>query len=245
VALTTGTATGRPFATLYRVTGVLHSGSVELNRTTLLTHLDKLAAGLDLPGAASVLVLAVHYPAAAPEVAAALDRRVTSLTPGLRAWSWRELSPELYIVILLDSVSLYVTLILMFTVIGVIMINIVTMSVLERTREYGVRLALGESPRRILWGLVTETCLLCLASAAVGVVLGEGLTWLMHTRGIDLGVDQVQVAGVLGQAVIYGDFTLLAPVFSVATVLGFSLLGSLYPAWRIHRLRPVDALRFS
>jgi ABC-type lipoprotein release transport system permease subunit len=244
VALTTGTAKGRAFASLYRVAGVIHGGSSDVNRSALITHLDKLSAGLDVPGAASAVVLAVGHPDRAPEVAADLDRRVALATPGLRVWSWRELSPELYLLILLDSASLFVTLFLVIMVVGVILMNVVTMSVMERTREYGVRLALGESPRRIMWGLVAETLLLALVAGAAGCVLGEAGTWVLHVYGIDLGVDQIEVAGVLGNAVIYGDASWSGLFFSLGTVVGFSVLGSLYPAWRIHRLQPVVALRF-
>jgi ABC-type lipoprotein release transport system permease subunit len=245
VALTTGTAEGRTFASLYRVAGVVHCGSSDVNRTMLITHLDKLAAGLDVPGAATSVVLAVDRAGDAPVVAAALDERLASSTPILRAWSWRELSPELYVLILLDSASLLVTLILVVMVVGVILMNVVTMTVMERTREYGVRLALGESPARLMRCVLTETLLLALVFGAIGATLGEGLTWLLHEYGVDLGVDQIEVAGVLGNAVIYGDFSVFGVVFSLATVTGFSVLGALYPAWRIHRLSPVAALRFT
>ena len=245
LALTTGTAAGRSFASLYRVAGVVHSGSSELNRSMLLTQVDKLAAGLDVPGAASAVVLALDDPTRAPQAAADLDPRVRAIGPELRAWSWRDLSPELYLFVQLDSASLLITVTLVTTVVGVILMNVVTMAVLERTREYGVRMAVGESPRRILWSLVAEMLLLSLLAGACGVAVGEVATWVLHVRGVDLGVDQVELAGVLANAVIHGDFSWFGPLYAQGTVMAFSVLGTLPPAWRIHRLRPVDALRFT
>lgn len=244
VALSTGTAEGRTFASLYRVAGLLQCGSQDLNRTVLLTQIDKLSAGLDLPGAASALVVAVTHVDRAPEVALALDASLRTRLPTLRAWSWRDLSPELYLFVLLDAASLYITLALLVMVVGIILMNVVTMSVLERTREYGVRLALGESPARIMWGLVAEVFLLAVVSCAVGAALGEAGNLALHTWGIDLGLGQIEVAGTLQAAVLYSDLTWSGLLFSVCTVTLFSVAGSLYPAWRIHRLSPVVALRF-
>ena len=245
VALTTGTAEGRSFGALYRVAGLVRCGAADVNRSMLITHLSTLSAGLDVPGAATSLVLAVHHPERAPEVAAGLDARVAQAAPGLRAWSWRDLSPELYVLLELDGVSLLVTLLLMITVVGVILMNVVTMSVMERTREYGVRLALGESPARIMWGLVAESLLLSLLAGAAGAVLGEAAVWALHRHGIPLGMEAIQVAGVMGDAVIRGDFSWFGLAFALGTVSGYAVLGALYPAWRIHRLLPVNALKFT
>jgi len=244
VALTTGTADGRSFASLYRVVGLIRTGSLDINRTFALTHRDKLARGLGAPGGASAVVVAIDDREAAPHVAGAITRAWEGRLSGLRALPWQTLSPELVLFIQIDQGSLLVMLAMMIMVVGVIVANIVTMSVMERTREYGVRLALGESPSRIAWGLVVETQLLGLAAGALGGLVGEALNLTYQVHGIDFGMGEIETTGVLISTVYHTEVTLYGVVFSLVTVLGFSLLGSLYPAWRIRRLRPVDALRF-
>ena len=244
VALMTGTARGRSFASLYRVVGVIKTGSLEINRTFAVTHYAKLASGLEIAGAATNVVLAVDDVEAAPELVASLDVRISGALPNLRALSWKELSPELDLFVKLDQGSLLVMLALLVMVVGVILANVVTMSVMERTREYGVRLALGESPGRITMGLIVETFLLALVACAVGAAIGEALNYHYMMAGIDFGMGEMETTGVVIQSVFYSQITLYGFVFSVGTVMGFSVIGAIYPAWRIRRLNPVDALRF-
>jgi len=244
VALTTGTAKGRAFASLYRVVGLVKTGSLDINRTFALTHMDKLSAGLEMNGGASAVVLAVEDIEGASDEAEKLGRRLEAAAIGLSALSWRELSPELDVYVKLDQGSLLVTLALLIMIVGVILANVVTMSVMERTREFGVRMAVGESPGRIALGLVTEMALLALLSGGVGTVLGEAFNWYFAVHGYDLGMGEVSITGVVLTTVYHTELTIFGVLFSVGTVLVYALLGSLYPALRIHRLRPVEAIRF-
>jgi len=244
VALTTGTARGRAFASLYRVVGLVKTGSLDINRTFALTHMDKLSAGLETYGGASAIVLAIEDLEGASDVAHSLGARIDAVGLELSALSWRELSPELDVYIKLDQGSLLVTLALLIMIVGVILANVVTMSVMERTREFGVRMAVGESPGRIAFGLVTEMVLLALLSGAAGTALGEAFNWYFSMHGYDLGMGEMSVTGVVLSTVYYTELTLYGVVFSIGTVLVYAVLGSIYPALRIHRLRPVDAIRF-
>ncbi len=244
VALTTGTARGRAFASLYRVVGLVKTGSLDINRTFALTHMDKLSVGLETNGGASSVVLAIEDLEGASDVAAELGHRLDSAGLGLAALSWRQLSPELDVYVKLDQGSLLITLALLIMIVGVILANVVTMSVMERTREFGVRMAVGEPPGRIAFGLVTEMVLLALLSGALGTVLGEAFNWYYAVNGYDLGMGEMSITGVVLSTRYYTELTLYGVVFSVGTVLAYAVLGSIYPALRIHRLRPVDAIRF-
>ena len=244
VAVNSGTARGRPFAALYRVAGLVKTGSLELNRTVALTHLDKLASSLEIPGAATAIVVAVHDLDSADTVAADIDHAMGGSFSGLRALSWRQLSPELDIFVKIDQGSMLVMLALLVMIVGVIVANVVTMSAMERTREYGVRLALGEPPNRISVGLLAETMLMCLLAAGIGALIGEGLNYYYQVNGIDFGMGEIETTGVVLNTVYHCEMTLYGLLYSVGTVVGFSLVGAVYPAWRIRRLQPVDALRF-
>ena len=243
VALTTGTARGRTFASLYRVTGIVKTGSLDINRTFAVTHYDKLAAGLETPGAASAVVVSVEDIENADDVAEHIDESLADLG-GLVAMSWRQLAPELDLYVKIDQGSLLVMLLLMIMIVGVILANVVTMAVMERTREYGVRLALGEPPSRITWGLITEVALLALVSSLIGAAIGEAFNYHYMVHGIDFGMGEIETAGVVFSSLIYTELTLYGLVFSVGTVVFFAVLGAVFPALRIRRLRPVEALRF-
>ncbi len=244
VALTSGTSQGRPFASLYKVVGLVKTGSTEINRTFSLTYYDKLAAGLELPGAASFVVLAVDDPDAASSIAASLNKKLATQAPETVALGWAELSPEMDIFVKIDQGSMLVMLGLLVAIIGVILANIVTMSVMERTREYGVRLAVGESHRRIVIGLIVEIALLALTFSLIGAAIGEAGNFYFASHPIDFGMGEFETTGVIIETKYPTVPTLYGFLFSVGTVVFFAVAGALYPAWRVRKLRPVDALRF-
>ena len=243
VALTTGAAEGRSYGALFRVVGLVKTGSVDINRTFAITHSDKLAKGLGVEGCVTGYVLAVDDLDDADGITAGVQERLDDVD-GVVALSWRQLSPEMDIFVKIDQGSLLVMLALFVMIVGVILANVVTMSVMERTREYGVRMAVGESPGRITAGLVAEIAILSILASAVGSVIGGALNMYYGAVGLDFGMGEMETTGVVIDSIYNTEITLYGFVFSIGTVVGFSLLGALFPAWRIRRLRPVDALRF-
>ena len=110
---------------------------------------------------------------------------------------------------------------------GVGVIGIMLISVTERTREIGIRKAVGATRREILWQFLVEASFLTFLGAAVGLLAGWGL------------------------AEVVARFTPLPaaiPLWSVAAALGMAaltgMLFGLLPAYRASRLEPVDALRY-
>jgi len=244
VALTTGTAKGRIFASLYRVVGTVKTGNLDINRTFALTHYHKLARGLDIPGAATTVVLALDDLDGADRITSRIDSRLAGDMPRLDALSWRELIPEMDMFVKIDQGSMMIMLALMVMIVGVILANVVTMSVMERTREYGIRLAMGESPGRITAGLITETGILAGVSCAIGAAIGEALNLYYSVEGIDFGMGEIEAAGVVLNSVYYTEINWYGLFFSAGLVLFFAVAGSLIPAWRIRLLKPVEAIRF-
>jgi putative ABC transport system permease protein len=115
---------------------------------------------------------------------------------------------------------------------GIGIMNIMLVSVTERTREIGLRKALGARKRDILIQFLTESSLLSL----LGGIIGIGLGWL-----ISFIVGQIAAAsGTPFNPLITFDAILLATVFSTAVGLFFGL----YPANRAANLEPVEALRY-
>lgn len=120
---------------------------------------------------------------------------------------------------------------------GVGIMNIMLVSLIERTREIGILKALGMKSRTVLMIFLGESVILGLIGGFVGVVGGWGLSNL---------VTWVLGSGVLGVGGNFGLTPLLSPLVVVGALcfgVGISVIFALYPAWRASKLRPVDALR--
>ncbi|MEZ4414168.1 MAG: ABC transporter permease [Gemmatimonadota bacterium] len=133
---------------------------------------------------------------------------------------WDRISTILYVAFpTLVAISLIVG--------GIVIMNIMLVSVMERTREIGVRKAIGARQRDILAQVLIESSTLSLFGAGLGVAIGVGLSWL------------VRAVTPLPAAVAV-KWVVVAVVLGVAT----GVIAGVYPARRAARLDPVDALRY-
>lgn len=117
------------------------------------------------------------------------------------------------------SVSLFVA------ALGIL--NIMSTSVLERTREIGVRKALGGTESEILLQFLLEASFISIAGGLAGLLLGSGVS--------------ITIARLTGFPML-PSVSLIVLGLVVAILVG--LVSGLYPAWRAARLRPVEALRY-
>ena len=110
---------------------------------------------------------------------------------------------------------------------GVGIMNIMLVSVTERTREIGLRMAVGARSRDILRQFLVEAVVLCLAGGAMGILLGHGGSHLVRLfLHWPIGTSLAAIAS----AVLVSA--------SVGILFGY------YPAWKASRLDPIDALRY-
>jgi putative ABC transport system permease protein len=115
---------------------------------------------------------------------------------------------------------------------GINIMNIMLVTVTERTREIGVRRAIGANPTSILTQFLLESALIALAGGVIGVLGGLGLAW----------------ATAMLLTKMLGNWNLHIEAWSIALGLGLSVstgvLFGMFPAWRAARLDPVEALRY-
>ena len=110
---------------------------------------------------------------------------------------------------------------------GVGIMNIMLVSVTERTREIGLRMAVGARSRDILRQFLIESVVLCISGGIMGILLGHGMS--------------LMIAGVLGWPIEASPQAIVAAVIVSATV---GILFGFYPAWKASRLDPIEALRY-
>ena len=118
----------------------------------------------------------------------------------------------------ITSISLFVG--------GIGVMNIMFVSVTERTREIGIRKAIGAKRRSILVQFLFESAAICLTGGLIGVVLSFGVASLINKLLLPASVSL--------------PIVLVALLVSLAT----GVLSGIIPAWRASRLNPIDALRY-
>jgi putative ABC transport system permease protein len=120
---------------------------------------------------------------------------------------------------------------------GIGIMNIMIVSLIERTREIGILKALGMKSRTVLSIFLAESLIIGLIGGILGIIAGWGLARV--------------VAVIVERMFQVGSGLTLNPVFTPEVLLGalafgigVSVIFALYPAWRASKLKPVDALRY-
>jgi len=232
---------GSVAATVLPVVGIFASGNPELDRHVvqlpLATFQDVFGMGED---GHAIVVSGPNYESI-PATKAAV-RAQLGAHRGLVVLDWEELIPGLKQLIQTDMVQNWITYIALILIVTLSIMNTFLMSVLERTREFGIMLALGASPLRIGTTVMLESVLLTLLGLAIGIAVGGGIAVYFYFEGFTFpGMKEIYAQfGLPGE--IHPKLSFTSFTLGPAVILVFTLLAALYPALRIRKLQPVEAI---
>lgn len=243
---TTTDAKGEIVSEIARVSGIFATGVSEIDTGLVLLPIDRvrklLAYGAD---EATLLAVMLREQRKAGLLRERLEQRLGG--PEREVLSWRQTQADLAGMITLDSSSNYISQFLVALLIAAGVLNTLLMSVLERSREFGVMLAIGMSARQLFRLVMVESVWLALIGLTMGVLLTAPWYWYLDTYGIDfsgmIGGEDYTVSGVLIDPIIRIRLHTASISAILATVFGLALLSGLYPAWRAGRIPPIESLR--
>lgn len=229
-------------ALVAEVVGTFSSGQAQIDRALMQIPIDDFRAAWDLAADdVHTLVIIASSVAASEAIARGL---VPEEAGRWRALDWRELMPEAVQTIDIKFVGTLLFFGLIAIIVTFSIVNTFMMTVFERTPEFGMLMAIGMRPGRIMGQL----CLEALYLAAVGIAVGIGLSLAMMLPlaqfGMPLPAGATEVLAQFNMPDrMYPSFSLGAALAAAVIMLIGTQVAALLPALRIRRMRPVEALR--
>ncbi len=232
---------GRPAQAAFVVCGTFRTGVMELDQAWVEVPLAESQRLLNLKDEVTQVALLLDAMEKSLPVARALD---AELPADLEVLAWEQALKELFDAIVLDDAGMYLMMAIIFIIVAIGIFNAVLMSVVERTREFGVMMALGQNSMQLFAVVLTEAVILAVVSAIFGVIVGLGLHAWVLSVGIDIGAmaGDYQIAGIVMEGKIYSKLTAWIVTKWTLVVMGLVLAAAIYPALRAARLNPLEAM---
>ncbi len=225
----------------FHVKGLLDTGAEEIDKgAVFITH--KAAQVLfAMDDKTSEIAIRLKDVEEAQHVSSLIHQELNS--SDLEVLPWQEISTVLEQWIEFDNGFIYLIVIVVMIVVATGILNTVLMGVLERTREFGILLALGTKRKQILSMVAWESLFLGIIGSFSGAILGIILTIYFAKTGIDLSMFTGALSSSYLNPYIYPVSEKEHITISIALVLTVSVLVSIYPAWHAANLKPVEAIR--
>jgi ABC-type lipoprotein release transport system permease subunit len=227
---------------LFRIKGLFDSGSPDYDKGVVIANIECVREIGALHGMHDLVIKTTGR--RTPEQ---IQKQLkTSLADSLKVLTWRDLSSSLVTMTTFNNASLILVSVILFVVISLGILNTFLVAVFERTKEFGVMMALGTPGASVIKVVLWEAFFLGLASSILGIFVAI-LIISYHSRfGFDL-------RPLVGQNLSVGNFQIGLTVYPVidwvgavkATVVTWMIvvIATFYPAFRASRLKPAEAIR--
>ena len=234
-------ADGSIGADRFAVAGVFETG---------IKRIDGFVAQMPLASAQALYAFQGRFTEIAARVQEAdrLDEVVGTLQDRLQGRNvevlgWPALMPSLVQMIAFHDAVAYIVIFVVFVVVAAGIVNTILMSVLERSREFGVMLALGTPSNRIVWLVLLETAILAGLGYLLGLVLGLSLTGYFGSQGLDFSAYIKAMDTMPGlSGIVYPTIEFQRLVVIGVVVVSVALLAAALPAWKAGGNSPLEAM---
>ncbi len=220
----------------FLVTGIFNTGLYEFDNSTALVAIGVAQKLFGLEGRASYIQVKLADIFAAPATG---ERIKAVLPPAVYITTWMDLNKSLFSALKLEKNIMFLTITLIVIVAALNIIATLILMVMEKTRDIGILMAIGATPRTINRIFFIQGALIGVIGTALGVALGLGWCALANAfELIKIPVDIYQIS--------YVPFRMrpldLAAIVGVTLLISF--VSTLFPARRAARIDPVVALKY-
>ncbi|MET0028708.1 MAG: FtsX-like permease family protein [Candidatus Thiodiazotropha sp.] len=231
---------GAMIAESFSLVGIITSGEMGLDSGMAITSLSTLQEMLDMSGQVTTYAINVND-AQLPELTEKLRHSLAD--EPLEIMPWYEMFPVMNEWVTLHNGFLYIFLGVVLFIILAGELNTLLLSMLDRTREFGVLMAIGTTRHQIGLLLIAEAGIIGLIGIVLGTLLGYLIILLTGLVGIDLSILLGSTSRFYVDPLIYPQLKLDDLGITALAIFVASVISGIYPAWRASLLQPVEAIR--
>ena len=224
---------------VYQIVGITESGDDATDRTACYLHIDDAQELFVLEGRAHEIVVIVSNINQVSKITDAIETRLNNST--LEVAPWQVVAKSFYRAMKADQQGDAISRWVIMLIVAIGVLNTVLMSVLERTREYGVLKAVGTKPTQIFWLVICEVVVIAIGSICVGVLLGVLSNYLLSIYGITY--PEAITFGGMKFTTLYAEVNVRCLIIPAITVMLSATIVSLFPAIKAARIMPATAMR--
>ncbi|MEJ2620348.1 MAG: ABC transporter permease [Candidatus Thiodiazotropha sp.] len=231
---------GAMIAESFTMVGIITSGEMGLDSGMAITSLSTLQEMVDMQGLVTTFVINVDE-RQLPSLTASLDRALAGAS--LEIMPWHTMFPVMKEWVTLHNGFLYLFLGIVLFIVLAGELNTLLLSMLDRTREFGILMAIGTTRHQIAFLMAVEAVMIGIIGILLGTLLGYLIILLTSMIGIDLSILLGSTSRFYVDPLIYPQLKLDHLGITAGAILAASILSGIYPAWRASLLQPVEAIR--
>ena len=222
-------------ATVVKIKGIFSSGQDDFDRSSIQIPLKTFQDVYTMDGSVHKVVAIADSLGDVDKIKTEIRPRLKGLNPDrhpLVVLDWKEIMPGLLQSIKIDLLAGLIFYVILIIVVAFSIMNTFLMAIFERTREFGIMMAVGTAPGRLVKLLLIESTAMTMLGIVAGIIGGILVTSYFQVHGIDIGGSSefLRQYGISGK--LYPQLSLLSATIGPGLVLIITLIAALYPAFR-------------
>ena len=224
---------------VYKIIGIAESGDDGTDRVACYLHIEDAQELFVLEGRIHEIVVIVSNINHVSKITDTIKTRLNNST--LDVAPWQVVAKSFYRAMKTDQQGDAISRWVIMLIVAIGVLNTVLMSVLERTREYGVLKAVGTKPTQIFWLVICEVVIIAIGSICVGALLAVLSNYLLSIYGITY--PEAITYGGMKFTTLYAEVNVRCLIIPAITVMLSATIVSLFPAIKAARIMPAKAMR--
>ena len=224
------------------IAGLFRTGNPEYDRALVIMPLSRAMDIFSMENYVSAVVIRLGDTSEMERVRDLLRKSIAA--GNIEIMGWDQLMPDMVQLVSMKQVSYYVFSLILFMIVSFGVLNTIQMSVYERTREFGIMLAIGTGPASIRRMVQIESIIITIMGILLGVALGSGLGYYFSVNPIDLSrYAAAYDAWSINVTTITARLEVSNLLFTGIVLFVLTFIFTISPARRASRLRPVQAIQ--